>query len=61
MEPIKKLTTVNVKEMTRGELETAYKNLLKISMMKTDLIESLTGVKNDPAVKSAIESAVGVS
>ena len=38
---IKKLTTVNIKELTREELEQAYKILLKISLQKTELINNI--------------------
>lgn len=38
---IKKLTTVNIKELTREELEQAYKILLKISLQKTELINHI--------------------
>ena len=49
---MKKLTTVNVKNLTRDELEIAYQKLLIVSQMKSNLIESLTGIKNDPRIKA---------
>lgn len=41
MAPTKKLKTVNIKELTREELEQAYKIFLKISFQKTELINNM--------------------
>lgn len=42
---IDKLTTVNIKKLSRQELEQAYKLLLKISLQKTDLIKAIRSGK----------------
>lgn len=36
-----KLTTVYIESLSREDLEEAYRNLLKISLMKTELIKTM--------------------
>lgn len=36
-----KLTTVDIKSLSREDLEEAYRNLLKISLMKSELIKTM--------------------
>ncbi|NDY71449.1 hypothetical protein DO021_02985 [Desulfobacter hydrogenophilus] len=46
MESAIKLKTVDVKSLSRADLETAYLSLLKVSLMKTKLIESMGNLMN---------------
>lgn len=40
----KKMTEINIKDMTREELEIAYELLRKISLQKTELIKKYTNI-----------------
>jgi len=52
-----KLTTVNIKELSREDLEQAYKLLLKISLQKTELINAMKyGTCDD--IKKLADSAI---
>lgn len=37
-----KLTTVDIKKLSREDLETAYRRLLRVSLQKTDLIKHMS-------------------
>jgi ribosomal protein L29 len=52
MEYAIKLKTVDIKSLSRTELEAAYIRLLKVSLMKTKLIESMGNLMN-PGKRSA--------
>ena len=40
----KKMTEINIKDLTREELEIAYELLRKISLQKTELIKKYTNI-----------------
>lgn len=57
MEKIIKLTTVNIKALSRKEIEKAYIRLLKVSKMKTKMIEYLQ--KNQNMNQTKTDTALG--
>lgn len=53
MEEIIKLKTVDIKSLSRNQLEAAYIRLLKVSLMKTKLIAYMENLMTPPATWSA--------
>jgi hypothetical protein len=61
MEYAIELKKVEIKSLTRADLETAYLNLLKVSLMKTKLIESMENLMSPgkrPARPTPLEGII---